>query len=303
MNKAIISILTLATLLSVVLVASSQTKGDTAKVVDAPRTSGKRESYVFKSPDNPELTVFYALPPKITPQTRVLIVIAGRQRDADVYLDSWIDWGSKNNFVVVAPQFDKDNWPEGLGYGFGNIASGKESKNTPNPQSKWAFTVVEQLFENIRKTYSLAVDDYVLFGHSGGGQFVHRFMLFLPKNHVRLAIAANPGFYTLPDLELDFPYGLRKSPIVISKQQLLDWTNANLILMRGTADIQRTESLRQTPEADAQGRTRFERAAFMFAKIKAFNPNTRWTLIDVPGVAHDQKGMAAAAQKVIVDTK
>lgn len=35
----------------------------------------------------------------------------------------------------------------------------------------------------------------------------------------------------------------------------------------------------------------------MFAKIKAFNPNTKWQLIAVPQVAHNQKGMALAAQK------
>jgi hypothetical protein len=41
----------------------------------------------------------------------------------------------------------------------------------------------------------------------------------------------------------------------------------------------------------------------MFEKIKALNPQTKWQMIDVPGVAHDQKGMALAAQRVLESGK
>ena len=73
--------------------------------------------------------------------------------------------------------------------------------------------------------------------------------------------------------------------------------------MRGTADVQRTESLRQTPEADAQGKNRFERAAYMFERVKSFNSATKWQLLEVANVGHDQKGMAGAAQKVLESGK
>jgi hypothetical protein len=248
---------------------------------------------------NPDVKVFYSAPSKISAKTKVLMVMAGRQRNADEYLESWIDWGRQNDYLILAPQFDDKNWVEPLGYNFGNIATGKEKENTVNPKSKWAFTLIEQMFDFANKEFKLNAPKYDLFGHSAGGQFVHRFMLFYPENRVRLAIAANPGFYTLPDLNEDFPYGLKKSPVKITQNDLLKWTNRDLILMRGTADIQRTENLRQSPEADAQGQNRFERAAFMFNKIKTVNPNTKWNMFEVPGVAHDQKGMALAAQKVL----
>ncbi len=263
----------------------------------------KRKSFNFKSADNPEITVFYSDPPKIDSKTKVLMVMAGRQRNADVYLDSWVEWGAKNNFLVLSPQFDEKNWPEPLGYNYGNIASGRETLNTANPRTKWAFTVLEQLFDYARPKFGIAVKRYDLFGHSAGGQFVHRFMLFMPDNRVRLAIAANPGFFTLPDPTVKFPYGVKDSPIAIDKKALLEWTNADLILMRGTADVERTENLRQTAEADAQGRNRFERGGFMFSRIKALNPKTKWQLIEVPDVAHDQKGMALGAQKLLLVRK
>ncbi len=259
----------------------------------------ERLSFMFKSPDNPEIKVFYSVPPKISDKTKILMVMAGRQRNADEYLDSWVDWAAKNDYLVLSPQFDEKNWPEPLGYNFGNIATGKEQDNKSNPKSKWAFTVIEQLFEMAKTKFGVKARQYDLFGHSAGGQFVHRFMLYLPDNHVRLAIAGNPGFYTLPDPSVKFPYGTKNSPVAITEKNILEWTNTDLVLMRGTADIERTESLRQTPEADAQGKNRFERAGFMFAKVKALNPKSKWQLFDVPGIAHDQLGMALAAQKVL----
>ncbi len=263
----------------------------------------ERNSFVFTSPDNPAITVFYSVPPGVNTKTKILMVMAGRQRDADNYLDSWVEWASRNNYLVLSPKFDEKNWPEPLGYNFGNIATGREADNTPNPRSKWAFTVIEQLFEMAKSKFGVKAKKYDLFGHSAGGQFVHRFMLYHPQNKMRLAIAANPGFYTLPDIAVKFPYGVKNSPHPVSAMQLLEWTQTDLILMRGTADLLRTESLRQSAEADEQGKNRFERAAYMFGRVKTLNPKTKWQLIDVPGVAHDQKGMALAAQKVFESRK
>jgi tripeptide aminopeptidase len=271
----------------------------TLGVVGLSDAEKKLTSFIFKSPGNTDVEVFYSRPPKMSARTKVLLVMAGRQRNADEYLESWIEWGAKNDYLVLAPRFDDKNWLEPLGYNFGNIASGKERDNTPNPKNKWAFTLIEEMFDFARREFKLEAAEYDLFGHSAGGQFVHRFMLFMPVSRVRTAIAANPGFYTLPDMNEVFPYGLKNSPHPITEKDLLEWTNRKLILMRGTADIERTESLRQTPEADAQGRNRFERAAFMFKKVREFNPKTTWQMFEVPGVAHDQKGMALAAQKFL----
>ena len=38
-----------------------------------------------------------------------------------------------------------------------------------------------------------------MFGHSAGGQFVHRFVQFKPNSRVNYAISANAGWYTVPD--------------------------------------------------------------------------------------------------------
>ena len=42
---------------------------------------------------------------------------------------------------------------------------------------------------------------------------------------------------------------------------------------------------------------------FSISKIKTLNPNTKWQMFEVPNVAHDQKGMALAAQKYLEKVK
>ena len=41
----------------------------------------------------------------------------------------------------------------------------------------------------------------------------------------------------------------------------------------------------------------------MFVQVKKADPSSKWLLFDVPGVAHDQKGMALGAQRVLDSMK
>lgn len=256
----------------------------------------KLSSFLYKTEDNPAVRTFIFVPKSLSANTRVLLVMHGLSRTAESYIQSWEDWAKKNDYIAVAPLFDNENWNGARKYNLGNLLT---SKNLKIRQSKWSFQIVEDLHKLAKSGFGLKKDYFDIFGHSAGGQFVHRFMFFMPKANVRLAIAANPGWYTLPDLNTDFPYGLNNEKFSYTKDDVTNWTKRNVFLLRGTDDLERTENLTQTPEADAQGKNRFERAGFMFEKIKAINPNTNWRLIDVPKVVHDQKRMAVAAQMVL----
>lgn len=129
------------------------------------------------------------------------------------------------------------------------------------------------IYQKVKDGFWLTANDYDIWGHSAGGQFVHRMLLFNPDAPVRFAIAANPGWYTTPDLEVSFPYGLSHSLLSFASADVLSFTRHRLVIMRGTEDTQRTGSLRQTPEADAQGLNRYERAGYMFSRGEALDPN------------------------------
>ena len=253
-------------------------------------------SFLYKSAGNPDVQTFIVVPKTFSSKTRIIVIMSGLNRNADEYINSWKDWVSRNDYIAVSPTFDEENWGGSRGYNLGNVFTGDEGKGALNPRTKWSFTVVEGIHEKVRSEFSVADRQFDIFGHSAGAQFVHRFLLFNPQAKVRYAIAGNAGWYTLPDLELPFSYGLKHPLLSFTKKDLIDWTNRKLILMRGTADLSREGVLRKTTEADAQGQNRFERAAFMFGKIKALNPKTDWQLIDVENVGHDQRAMAPAAQ-------
>jgi hypothetical protein len=54
--------------------------------------------------------------------------MAGQQRDADAYLDSWIEWASRNDYIAMAPQFDEAHWPGSRGYMLGNMFHGRRRR-------------------------------------------------------------------------------------------------------------------------------------------------------------------------------
>jgi len=223
------------------------------------------------------------------------MVMHGRSRNADGYIDMWVDWASRYDYIAIAPRFDDKNWA-GDEYNLGNVFTGRDGAGSKNPESKWAFTVVEGIHEQVRREFRLDDPLFDIWGHSAGGQFVHRFMLFKPNAKVRYALPANAGWYTTPALDRAFPHGVKHPLLSINERDLKHWTSKPVVIFRGTADTERTENLSQTLEADAQGQNRFERAAFMYRKIKAFNPNTNWQMIDLPDADHNQRKMAPAAQ-------
>lgn len=55
--------------------------------------------------------------------------------------------------------------------------------------------------------HGVEFDRWLLFGHSGGAQFAHRFALTHPERVAALGLSA-AGWYTLPTLDWPYPYGL-----------------------------------------------------------------------------------------------
>lgn len=244
----------------------------------------------------PDLPVFVAAPPSPSPDTRITVVLHGTERNAEEYLAPWAQWAARCDRVVVAPQFDRVTWPGSRGYILGGVLDPRGARQR---RSRWAFSAVTRLHRRVRERYGVADEQFDVWGHSAGAQFVHRYLLFAPDAPVRTAIAANAGWYTLPDLELPFPYGLRHPALAFTAADVAAWATRPLVLMRGTADVVRDEHLRATPEAEAQGPSRYARAAAMHRAGHAVDPACRWGLVDVPGAAHEYAAMAPAAQALL----
>lgn len=90
-------------------------------------------SFVHRSEGNPDVEIFYHGPAKTDDKTRIVIVMAGRQRNAEEYLDSWRTWAAANNYIAFAPRFDQANWPEPFGY---NSATSRQEKSARIPRTR-----------------------------------------------------------------------------------------------------------------------------------------------------------------------
>lgn len=268
---------------------------DTVQVVPA----NTRTWFTYRSAGNPDVRVYAVVPSSLSSTTRVLMAMHGNSRTASGYADIWRSWATQNDYIVLCPYYDLQNWPTTGMYQMGNVFSGDDCGGTRNPEERWTFTIDLGIHQRVREEFALTDHRFDMWGFSGGGQHVHRFMVFKPDAPVRLAIAAGSGWYTAPDLNIDCPYGLDDPLLGFTQQDLLNWTNRDMIIMAGTLDTLRDNDLRITARADAQGRNRYERAAYMWSKGFALNPLTRWRPIDVPGVGHEAKPMAQAAQSFL----
>jgi len=237
-----------------------------------------------------------ARPRRIGAGTRLLVVLHGVLRNAAEYLDDWRDWAVERDRVVACPGFLRADWPRGTSYALGGVTSRGYGRGAVRPRREWAFTVVERLAVHLRDELGLRTARFDLWGHSAGGQFAHRFPLFCPQAPVRRIVASGTGWYLAPDPDVPFPHGLRHPQLAIDPGTLRAWTRRDLVLLRGERDVRRDPHLRCDAATDAQGPTRWHRAAHMLERARAADPGTRWRLIDVAGAGHHHTAMARATQ-------
>lgn len=144
-------------------------------------------------------------------------------------------------------------------------------------------------FELVKEELELETETYDLFGHSAGGQILHRLVIFHPNSKADRILAANSGWYTVPTFEQEFPYGLKDSGI--TEDQLEAAFSTNLVVFLGEEDDadETRGSVRRTSEADRQGTYRLERGKYFFRKAReaadALDVDFEWKLEVVPGVA------------------
>jgi pimeloyl-ACP methyl ester carboxylesterase len=166
----------------------------------------------------------------------------------------------------------------------------------------WTFSAIEYLFDEVISRTGSVRTEYVLYGHSAGSQFVHRFLYYMPQARVRRFIAANAGWYTLPDFDTAYPYGLQDA--AIDKDQLKAAMQKDVVLLLGREDVDHTDpDLRNTPEARRQGTNRLARGMTMFSAAKTnaekLGVDLKWRLEIVDNAGHVNAQMAAAAARFV----
>lgn len=227
------------------------------------------------------------------------VVMHGVQRNGETYLDSWVEFAKDKKFIVIAPEFSRQYFPRDDDYSLGRSTTEPDAK-------KWAFAVPDHLFDELKLRYGLSAASYRLFGHSAGGQFVHRLQLFYPEHRASPVIAANPGWYTefewgmadAVNTKFKFPYNTIGSRVDEARAKTA--LRRPFVLMLGDRDTDANDtSLNKSAGANSQGLFRFARGQHFLTNAKAAAQKLgvvwNWQSITVAGVAHDQAAMAKAA--------
>jgi len=250
-----------------------------AALAATPVPSGKW-SFAFNDakgrPDRP-VKVYTYRPRQCDSTCPIIFVLAGAKRDASAYRTHWELAADRHGFIVIAPEFLA--WPKAALYNAGDVAAQPD-------REKWAFSVIEHLFDEV----NAGQKDYRIFGHSAGGQFVQRMLLLRPDNRAAVMVAANPGWYSLPEWRKDkgvdpFPYSLLNTPA--GEAEVRQALGKRFILMVGDNDVDPDEEkLTESAPAKKQGASAVERGENFFKAANAaaaeLGVKLAWELVELP---------------------
>ena len=221
----------------------------------------------------------------------VLLVFPGQERNADDYLKAWSLEASAKRFMVFVFEFPQSSYSSSE-YNEGGMYIGHVLQN----QEEWTFSVIEPVFDKIIQDTGSLKKTYDMWGHSAGAQFVHRFFTFMESARLNRAISANAGWYTVPDELVEFPYGIKNTPVGVERLGRI--FSRQLIIDLGTDDTSR-DGLNTSSGAEAQGKNRFERGNFYYAEAKRISQECgcqlKWVKHEVLGVGHEYTRMAMEA--------
>lgn len=247
-----------------------------------------------------KVQVWTYVPSQAPADAPVVFVMHGVLRNGAEYRRSWVPLADQYGCVVLAPEFPERDWPGTRSYHQGNVL---DDAGKPVPEDEWAYSALDGVFRKFCAEQGNVTEKYYLFGHSAGAQFVHRLMLLRPNSLCAAAVAANAGVYSMPDFDRSWPHGLKGVPV--THEQVQAAMSQKLCVLLGEEDVDENDAyLPKDPESMEQGVHRMARGQKFFSTARdvAEKEQTkfRWQLRTVPGVGHDNRGMAAAAAEVLL---
>lgn len=272
------------------------------------------------------IRIYYHKPNNYQADSRVLFVIPGAGRNGDSYRDAWIEESEKYGVLILSPMYPEETY-EFEDYHLGglaqelnlansisyvensNIAKLDESQfslSLNEDSETWLFNDFDRIFDLSMRAMNASQTTYDLFGHSAGGQILHRMAIFQTASKADRILAANSGFYTLTDTSFTFPFGTKN--MHQDKQFLASAFQKKLVLFLGELDNadETGGTLLRSESVDKQGLHRLARGKFFFNHAKDIalqgDLTFNWELKIIPQVGHNHREMGDAAGKFLYET-
>ncbi len=212
------------------------------------------------------------LPVENARQDRPLVLVHGQSRGAEVLVEVFRPFAEQYGATLIAPVFDRVT-----SSGYQRLGLNSRQEGFSRPDVRFG-----RIIDDVKRLTDISIERIHLFGHSGGAQFAHRYVMAYPDTVKRYAISA-AGWYTLPDPSVDFPHGMKATPRIPSFVPNIEkFLGVPVCVLVGEDDTVRNASLNTSKRLDrTQGRTRVERAK---------------TWVTAIGVAARERGLEPRAQ-------
>ena len=208
----------------------------------------------------------------------LVVAVHGISLNALEQITSFAPFATDRGHVLLAPCFDT---PEDADYQrLGRRGRGRR-----------ADLALDDAIRRLAESSGIRFARRFFFGYSGGGQFVHRYLMTHP-DRVDGAVVAAAGWYTFPDTRHAYPMGLRVGGALAgARMEPAQFLRVPVLAVVGSLDVERDDSIRTTSKVDQrQGGDRRERArrwiAAMRAAARARNLSARHELDELDGAGH-----------------
>ena len=216
----------------------------------------------------------------------LLVAVHGISRNARELVSDLADTAERRGAIILAPVFTDYRYSDYQRLG----RRGRGAR---------ADRALQRLVAQASAELRLISSKFYLYGHSGGAQFAHRYAMAYPHDVAGLGLSA-AGWYTLPDTDQPYPYGIR--PTSDSYGLTLDpreFLRVPACVFVGEDDISRDGAFNRSDKLDSmQGRNRIERAAHwvesMNRAARALGYNTAYSLHVMRDADHDFDELVAA---------
>ncbi|MGP3962166.1 hypothetical protein ACTWPT_39865 [Nonomuraea sp. 3N208] len=136
----------------------------------------------FAAPTEPRCSYCAYVPRSWTPDARmpVLVAVHGTGRNVGALREALIPFADRHDLIVVTPLF-----PAGI-----DDPDDVHNYKAVDAHGIRFDLVLLEVLEQVRVRWNARVDTVMLCGHSGGGQFAHRFLYLHPERLAAVAVSA-----------------------------------------------------------------------------------------------------------------
>ncbi len=242
------------------------------------------QTTIFASRQDPRFAYCMYVPPDFDEDPaghRLAVVMHGTGRSMTAYRDAFAEFGRYNRCVILAPLFPVGPLRDGNSHGFKYIIE----------QEIRYDQVLLSMVDEVAESLGAPFERFLLFGYSGGGHFVHRFLYIHPERLLGVSIGA-PGSVTLLDEQQDWWVGVRNFEQMFGKP--LNYAALRQVpvqLVVGKVDLETWEITHRPggkyymPGCNDAGATRIERNTSLYNSLLGHGVDARQDI--VPNVGHD----------------